>query len=118
MPKIHTKLVVSQSLVPFPCIKSCAGAELYRSEQLLIVALVQALVNKMKSISSTLTLVTTKHGHLHLQVAAEQVHPLHSLGATLQQAQMYWHGTTEIQSAAEIRVCMDHLCGSARLQPG
>ncbi|CAK0780782.1 hypothetical protein CVIRNUC_005173 [Coccomyxa viridis] len=33
----------------------------------------QALVNKMKSISSTLTLVTTKHGHLHLQVAAEQV---------------------------------------------
>ena len=33
----------------------------------------QAIVNKMKSISSTLTLVTTKHGHLHLQVAAEQV---------------------------------------------
>lgn len=32
----------------------------------------QAIVNKMKSISSTLTLVTTKHGHLHLQVAAEQ----------------------------------------------
>ena len=39
-----------------------------------IIVLVQALVNKMKSISSTLTLVTTKHGHLHLQVAAEQVH--------------------------------------------
>ena len=36
----------------------------------------QAIVNKMKSISSTLTLVTTKHGHLHLQVAAEQVREL------------------------------------------
>lgn len=36
-------------------------------------AMVQAIVNKMKSISSTLTMVTTKHGHLHLQVAGEQV---------------------------------------------
>jgi hypothetical protein len=39
----------------------------------LTLALPQAIANKMKSISSTLTLVTTKHGHLHLQVAAEQV---------------------------------------------
>ena len=45
----------------------------------------QAIVNKMKSISSTLTLVTTKHGHLHLQVAAEQVR-LHSLVLSLSMA--------------------------------
>ena len=34
---------------------------------------VQAIVDKLRSISATMTLVTTKHGNLHLQVAAEQV---------------------------------------------
>lgn len=34
---------------------------------------VQAIVDKLRSISTTMTLVTTKHGHLHLNVAAEQV---------------------------------------------
>lgn len=33
----------------------------------------QAIVDKLRSISATMTLLTTKHGHLHLQVTAEQV---------------------------------------------
>lgn len=34
----------------------------------------QAMVDKLKGISSSATLVTTKHGHLHLEVAAMNVH--------------------------------------------
>ncbi|BDA43309.1 hypothetical protein COCOBI_04-3210 [Coccomyxa sp. Obi] len=34
---------------------------------------IQAIVDKLRSISATMTLLTTKHGHLHLQVTAEQV---------------------------------------------
>ncbi len=38
------------------------------------------MVDKLRSISATMALVTTKQGHLHLQVSAEQVH----LGAEVQ----------------------------------